>query len=421
MKIPDLSPQAVVSQLDAYVIGQSAAKRALAVALRNRWRRQHLSAKDRLEVRPRNIILVGSSGVGKTEIARRLADIAQSPFVKVDATTLTEVGYVGGNVTDMIEELVNEGAALYKKLMPKIKADEEIDRILLESLIKEAQTLDPKADLVKLKADFKAGKLEDVKIPLPNTGRGSAFDDLELPESLKQALLSLNKARHDKERNKLVTVAQARKGLKQEFKRKSPNEPTKAQVIQYVENHGIIFIDEIDKIAIKDNLGKGGGISRDGVQRDLLAIVEGTSVKTSMGYVKTDGILFIAAGAFQMSKIEDLTPELRGRFPIRATLESLKQEDFKRILTDSRTSIIRQYQLLLKTEGVDVTFTDEALDLVSAYAYQENQDKENLGARRLQSVLEQILEDLSFNVDAKQRKIVVDRAFIERELARVKI
>lgn len=415
----NLSPKQIVEELDKYIIGQEEAKKAVAIALRNRYRRSMLPASEREEITPKNIIMKGPTGVGKTEIARRLAKLVGAPFVKIEATKYTEVGYVGRDVESMIRDLAECSVRLVKEERFK-KVTEKAGATVDEKLIKiiaEARRFDrgetPVEIFEKNIADgLKKGyydnefiEIEIVDAPkpmelMPGAGEisiGSIFGDF-LPK---------------KKKKRKLTVKEARKFmLEEEADKLIDNDSVNEEAIRRAENEGIIFIDEIDKIAAKGNTGGGQDVSREGVQRDILPIVEGSTVMTKYGAIKTDYILFIAAGAFHVSKVSDLIPELQGRFPIMVELKSLTKEDFIKILTTPRNAITLQYSTLLKVDGVDLSFTDEAIEEIAAIAEDMNITSEDIGARRLHTVMENLCEDISFGADGTDKKVVIDKQFV---------
>lgn len=415
----NLSPKQIVEELDKYIIGQEEAKKAVAIALRNRYRRSMLPASEREEITPKNIIMKGPTGVGKTEIARRLAKLVGAPFVKIEATKYTEVGYVGRDVESMIRDLAECSVRLVKEERFK-KVTEKAGATVDEKLIKiiaEARRFDRGETPVEifekniadgLKKGYYDNELIEIEIVdapkpmelMPGAGEisiGSIFGDF-LPK---------------KKKKRKLTVKEARKFmLEEEADKLIDNDSVNEEAIRRAENEGIIFIDEIDKIAAKGNTGGGQDVSREGVQRDILPIVEGSTVMTKYGAIKTDYILFIAAGAFHVSKVSDLIPELQGRFPIMVELKSLTKEDFIKILTTPRNAITLQYATLLKVDGVDLSFTDEAIEEIAAIAEDMNVTSEDIGARRLHTVMENLCEDISFGADGTDKKVVIDKQFV---------
>lgn len=421
----DLSPKQIVNELDKYIIGQHSAKRAVAIALRNRYRRSRLSDEDREEITPKNIIMKGPTGVGKTEIARRLAKLVKAPFIKVEATKYTEVGYVGRDVESMIRDLVECSARLVHEEKMKevaIKAEAVAERKLVNVLT--AMKKDERGELAKevfetqILEDLRAGKFDDLAIEIevvdapksmeivPGSGAeinlGSIFGDI-LPQKKKKRKMSVKAAM-----NQIIA---------EESEKLIDKDSLNAEALSRAEEQGIIFIDEIDKIAGKANQS-GADVSREGVQRDILPIVEGSTVMTKYGPVKTDFILFIAAGAFHVSKVEDLIPELQGRFPITVELQSLSKEDFKNILTQPQNAITTQYAKLLKVENIDLVFTEDAIDAVAQISADVNSTSEDIGARRLHTVMEHLLEDISFNAggDYPEFTVTIDKKYVEEHL-----
>jgi ATP-dependent HslUV protease ATP-binding subunit HslU len=409
-----LTPRQIVAELDKYIIGQHEAKRAVAIALRNRWRRQRLPAELRDEVAPKNIIMIGPTGVGKTEIARRLARLAEAPFIKVEASKYTEVGYVGRDVESMIRDLVELAVGMVRA--EKTRRVEERARELAEERLLDLLLPSPRAGGFGATAVAEAGTAQETREKLRQRLRDGAMDDRlveievasrglpmveifggqgmeEMQEGLKEMLGNLMPQRT---RHRKVKVAEARRLLTQEEADKLVDkEEVTSEAIRRVENSGIVFLDEIDKIAGRER-AHGPDVSREGVQRDLLPIVEGSSVSSKYGLVRTDHILFIAAGAFHVSKPSDLIPELQGRFPLRVELKSLTREDFVRILTEPENALTKQYTALLATEGVELSYTPEALEEIAAIATAVNQATENIGARRLYTIMERLLDEVSF-------------------------
>ncbi|MCM8900933.1 ATP-dependent protease ATPase subunit HslU [Caldicoprobacter algeriensis] len=442
------TPREIVEQLDKYIIGQGKAKKAVAIALRNRYRRSKLDPKLRDEITPKNIILMGPTGVGKTEIARRLARLVNAPFIKVEATKYTEVGYVGRDVESMVRDLVEEAIRMVKNQkmeMVKERAAQAAENRILDILLppKRKRAQNPLGMLFpvdhptveeheeaddsmahtreRLREKLRSGALEDSPIEIEvedSTFASFGFiPGMGNEEVLIQIQDVFGNLFPKKRKKKKTTVREARRIFEQEEAQKLVDmDEVVEEAIQAVEQHGIIFIDEIDKIAGRET-GVGPDVSREGVQRDILPIVEGTTVMTKYGPVKTDHILFIAAGAFHVSKVSDLIPELQGRFPIRVELEALTKEDFKRILTQTENAIIKQQIALLKVEGVELEFTEDAIDEIADIAYIMNQTSENIGARRLYTVVEKLMEDISFNADSLAgQKVVIDREYVRNRL-----
>ena len=432
----DLTPRKIVEELDKYIIGQKDAKKAVAIALRNRARRKLLPEELREEIYPKNIIMIGPTGVGKTEIARRLAKLCKAPFVKVEATKYTEIGYVGRDVESMIRDLVNVAVNMIKSELRESVIEEAEKRtkdLILNYLI--PNNLKNKKELVetesydhtreKFKKLLEDGKLDDRIIEISITSNVSPMIEIFSGAGLEGMGINMSDIGSifggGRQKKKRVTVKEAKNILlDQEIEKLIDMDKVTEMAITRVENDGIIFIDEIDKITTKSKSSAGPEVSREGVQRDLLPIVEGSQVNTKYGPVKTDHILFIAAGAFHITKPSDLIPELQGRFPIRVELTSLKKEDFIEILTKPKNALILQYKELLKTEGITLEFTDDAIDLIAEYAYTVNNEMENIGARRLHTILEKLLEDISFNApDLKEEVVIIDRNFVDNALKNI--
>jgi len=424
--LDELTPREIVRELDKYVIGQAEAKRAVAIALRNRIRRQRLDPEMAEEVIPKNILMMGPTGVGKTEIARRLARLANSPFLKVEASKFTEVGYVGRDVESMIRDLVDIAIDMVREeRLEEVadRAEKNAEERLLDLLMPEQPEPSESAERTreKLRERLRAGKLDDRLVELDVKERGPTFEIAtnmgieEMDINLKDVLPGLFSGRT---RKRKMRVSEALEYLTQEEEQKLIDmEQVTRIALDRVERTGIIFLDEIDKIAGRES-GHGPDVSREGVQRDILPIVEGTTVNTRHGFVRTDHILFIAAGAFHVSKPSDLIPELQGRFPIRVELKSLTEEDFIRILKEPKNALVKQYQALLETEGIKLTFTDDALAEIARFAARVNESTENIGARRLHTIMEKLLEDISFEgPDLRKKKIKIDAAFVRRQLA----
>ena len=430
----EMTPREVVQELDKHIIGQADAKRAVAIALRNRWRRLQLPDKISNEITPKNILMIGPTGVGKTEIARRLAKLAQAPFIKVEATKFTEVGYVGKEVDSIIRDLTEIGITQVKtKAMSKVKhrSEEIAEELILDKLLPSrenelVQGLDT-ADNTNnsetrqsLRKDLREGKLDDKEIEIDVSASMPAFEVMAPPgmEEMTDQLQGMFKnLSNNKTKSQKMKIKDALSVLAEQEARKLVNEnDLKQDAIKQVEQNGIVFIDEIDKVASRSNAG-GADVSREGVQRDLLPLVEGSTVNTKHGPIKTDHILFIASGAFHLSKPSDLIPELQGRLPIRVELNALSVDDFKSILVEPDYSLTQQYTSLMKTEGVEVIFDQSAISRLSTIAWTVNEKTENIGARRLHTIMERLLENLSFDAsDMKESKITIDEDYVNKYL-----
>jgi ATP-dependent HslUV protease ATP-binding subunit HslU len=432
-KMDNLTPKEIVTYLDKYVIGQNEAKKTIAVALRNRYRRMHLSEDMQQDVTPKNILMIGSTGVGKTEIARRLAKMMNLPFIKVEASKYTEVGFVGRDVESMIRDLATTSMQIVRQSeneKNKEKIENYIENKIIERLLpplptaaSEQKKAEYDASFARMQEKFTKGELDHLKIKIDMPNNATLPEDglppqmIQVQESIVKVLGGMNKKGPEKE----VSVKDAKKILESEASDELLDEEAlKSLALEKVEKGGIVFLDEIDKVAVPSNSQGRQDPSKEGVQRDLLPIVEGSTVQTKLGLVNTDHILFIAAGAFHVSKPSDLMPELQGRFPLRVELDSLDEETLYRILTEPNNSLIKQYIALIKVEGVELIFEETALRAIAAYSLQANEKTEDIGARRLHTVMEKILEEISFSADEHSgEKILVDEALVKEKIAAV--
>ena len=415
----DFSPREIVSELDRYIIGQKKAKRSCAIALRNQWRRQQLTGPLKEEILPKNILMIGPTGVGKTEISRRLAKLADAPFIKVEATKFTEVGYVGRDVEQIIRDLVETAIIMIKEQKRKeveAKAHILAEERVVDALVGEKATQSTKETF---RQKLRNGELDNKEIELKIKDSGSNMSSFEIPgmPGAQMGMLNigdmLGKAMGDKYKSKKMIVSESYEVLIQEESDKLLDHDTIIQeALKSVQNHGIVFIDEIDKICARENR-QGADVSREGVQRDLLPLIEGTSVSTKHGIIKTDHILFITSGAFHLAKPSDLLPELQGRLPIRVELTTLSKEDFVSILTDTEASLIKQYIALMGTEGLTLEFTPDGIEKLADIAVEVNSNVENIGARRLHTVLEKVLDEISFTAsDLNGKTVTIDEQYV---------
>jgi len=423
-RVSSLSPREIVSELDRFVIGQKEAKKAVAVALRNRWRRQALSDEMREEVLPKNILMIGPTGVGKTEISRRLSKLAEAPFIKVEATRFTEVGYVGRDVEQIIRDLIEIAIAMEKEKRRKevnAKAQQAAEEKVLDALVGNKASI---ATRESFRRRLRSGDLDNNEIEIEINESTGGMQSFEIPGMPGGNVGMINigdilgkNMGGKKGKKKKMSVKESHNILVvQESDKMIEEDKIIKEAKKYTEENGIVFLDEIDKVSARGDRA-GGDISREGVQRDLLPLIEGTTVSTKYGTVKTDHILFIASGAFQLAKPSDLLPELQGRLPIRVELSALDENDFKRILREPDNSLIKQYKALLKTENVELEFTEDGIDMLAKLSAEVNSSVENIGARRLHTIIEKVLDDVSFNAtDRAGEKIIVDASFVQKNL-----
>ena len=425
----EMTPREIVQELDKHIVGQGDAKRAVANALRNRWRRLQVDAELRPEITPKNILMIGPTGVGKTEIARRLARLANAPFIKIEATKFTEVGYVGRDVESVIRDLTDNAVKMIRQqemARQANRAEDAAEDRILDALLPQARggEADESLDSTrqKMRKKLREGELDDREIEIDVRGQQPGLDIMappgmeQLTSQLQGMFQNLGNQRSERQR---MRIADAWRVLRDEEAARLVNEEEiKQKAVDAVEQSGIVFIDEIDKVARRSEQGSGGDISREGVQRDLLPLVEGSTVSTRHGMVNTDHILFIASGAFHVSKPSDLIPELQGRLPIRVELDSLSVEDFVCILTEPDASLVRQYQALLATEGMELAFTAEGVDRIARVAWEVNERTENIGARRLHTIMERLLEAISYGApDQSGEAVTIDAEYVDAQLA----
>lgn len=424
-----MTPKEIVSELDKHIVGQADAKRSVAIALRNRWRRQHVDPIMREEITPKNILLIGPTGVGKTEIARRLARLANAPFIKIEATKFTEVGYVGRDVESIIRDLADTAVKMMRMSeMEKVQtrafdaAEDRILDILLPGADGGMMSDTAQSTRQKMRKKLREGELDEKEVEVDINVMPMGVEIMAPPgmeEMTSQLQGMFQNMGSGRTKSRKMKIKKALKVLQEEEAAKLVNdEDIKTRAVESVEQNGIVFLDEIDKICKRSDHGGGGEVSREGVQRDLLPLVEGSTVSTKYGVIKTDHILFIASGAFHLTKPSDLIPELQGRFPIRVELSALSADDFVRILTEPDASLTEQYAALLATEGVSLTFSADGIQRIAEMGWQVNEKTENIGARRLHTILERLLEEISYNApDLMEKDIVIDAAYVDKHLA----
>lgn len=421
----EYTPKEIVNELDKYIIGQAKAKRAVAIALRNRYRRSKLPKDIREDITPKNIIMKGPTGVGKTEIARRLARLVKAPFIKIEATKYTEVGYVGRDVESMVRDLVEVAVRMVKdekKHEVENKVKSLVDEKLINAIYDAKKQANVPVEKAEIEKQYQDGLLEDEVVEVAVSESAPSMFAIGGPEINLGSMFDGFLSQNNKKRKKLKVMRARELMTQDECDKLIDNENVNAEAIRRAEEEGIIFIDEIDKIIGKNAKSNGQDVSREGVQRDILPIVEGSTVATKYGNVKTDFILFIAAGAFHVSKIEDMIPELQGRFPIRVDLDSLTKKDFIKILTQPKNAITRQYARLLEVDNIKLSFSDDALEEIAEMSEVENETSENIGARRLHTIMETLLEDISFNASGKHPMldVVIDKAYVQNAFSETK-